>query len=52
MAANTEGPAGEFKRALTLAMKTIAEEPELTVTFGTESARSFGNQGETAAGHQ
>ncbi|MFO0994643.1 MAG: cobaltochelatase subunit CobT [Hyphomicrobiales bacterium] len=37
MAANTDGPAGEFKRALTLAMKTIAEEPELTVTFGSEA---------------
>ena len=52
MAANTEGPAGEFKRVLTLAMKTIAEEPELTVTFGSEHAGLSGNQGEAAAGHQ
>jgi cobaltochelatase CobT len=31
-----EGPVEPFKRALTLAMRTIAENPELSVTFGTE----------------
>ena len=29
MAAEKEGPAGPFKRVLTLAMKTIADDPEL-----------------------
>jgi cobaltochelatase CobT len=36
MADNREGPASNFKRCLTAAMKTIACEPELTVTFGSE----------------
>ncbi|MGB5950450.1 MAG: cobaltochelatase subunit CobT [Parvibaculum sp.] len=31
-----EGPVEPFKRALTTAMRTIAENPELSVTFGTE----------------
>ena len=33
---NKEGPVEPFKRALTAAMKTIAEQEELAVTFGTE----------------
>jgi len=37
MAADREGPAGKFKRALTTAMKTIADDPELNVTFGAET---------------
>jgi cobaltochelatase CobT len=36
MAQDREGPAGDFRNVLTLAMKTIAAEPELTVTFGAE----------------
>ena len=36
MAQDREGPVGNFKRVLTLAMKTIADEPELSVTFGNE----------------
>ena len=32
-----EGPAEPFKRALTLAMRSIAQDPELSVTFGTDS---------------
>jgi cobaltochelatase CobT len=37
MAQDREGPAGEFRNVLTLAMKTIAGEPELSVTFGAET---------------
>ncbi len=37
MAQDRDGPADNFKRALTLAMKTIADEPELTVSFGAET---------------
>lgn len=33
---NKEGPIEPFKRALTATMKTIAEQEELAVTFGTE----------------
>ncbi len=36
MANDREAPAENFKRALTLAMKTIAQEPELTCSFGAE----------------
>ena len=36
MANDRDAPAENFKRALTLAMKTIAEEPELTCSFGAE----------------
>jgi cobaltochelatase CobT len=36
MAQDRDGPAGNFKRVLTLAMKTIADEPELSVAFGNE----------------
>ncbi len=32
-----EGPTEPFKRALTTAMKTMSEEPELNVTYGTEA---------------
>jgi cobaltochelatase CobT len=37
MAQDREGPAGEFRNVLTLAMKTIAGEPELSVSFGAET---------------
>jgi len=37
MAQDREGPAENFKRALSLAMKTIADEPELTCSFGAET---------------
>jgi cobaltochelatase CobT len=37
MAQEREGPTAPFKRALTLAMKTISNEPELNVTFGSET---------------
>jgi cobaltochelatase CobT len=37
MAQDREGPAGEFRNVLTLAMKTIAGEPELSVSFGAEA---------------
>ena len=36
MTNDREAPAENFKRALTLAMKTLAQEPELTCTFGAE----------------
>jgi hypothetical protein len=39
-----ESPANAFKRVLTAAMKTIAEDPELTVAFGNESASLSGNK--------
>ena len=44
MAADKEGPAGEFKRVLTVAMKTIAEDPELTVAFGGDQPSLSGNR--------
>jgi cobaltochelatase CobT len=37
MAQDREGPTAPFKRALTLAMRTISNEPELNVTFGSEA---------------
>jgi cobaltochelatase CobT len=37
MAQDRDAPAENFKRALTLAMKTIADEPELTCSFGAET---------------
>ncbi|MDX1716367.1 MAG: cobaltochelatase subunit CobT, partial [Anderseniella sp.] len=37
MAQDRDAPADNFKRALTLAMKTIADEPELTCSFGAET---------------
>src|ERR1043165_1748105 len=36
MAQDREGPSAPFKRALSVAMKTIAGDPELAVTFGGE----------------
>lgn len=36
MSNSKEGPIEPFKRAVTLAMRTMAENPELAVTFGTE----------------
>ena len=36
MAQDREGPTAPFKRSLTLAMKTIARDPELAVAFGGE----------------
>jgi cobaltochelatase CobT len=44
VAAEKDSPAGEFKRVLTVAMKTIAGDPELTVTFGTEPPALAGNK--------
>ncbi len=44
MAADPEGPSGSFKRSLTVTMRTIAQEPELTVTFGAEQASLSGNR--------
>ena len=37
-------PSNEFKRVLTVAMKTIAEDPELSVAFGNESPSLSGNR--------
>jgi len=39
-----EGKAEEFKRVLSTAMKTIAVEPELTVTFGNETPALSGTK--------
>jgi cobaltochelatase CobT len=44
MAADREGPGSDFKRALTAAMKTIAGDPELTVSFGNEPAGLAGSR--------
>ncbi|CAN5398403.1 cobaltochelatase subunit CobT [soil metagenome] len=44
MAQDREGPAGEFRRVLTLAMRTIAGEPELQVTFGGDAVSLQGNK--------
>jgi cobaltochelatase CobT len=44
MAAERETPAGEFKRALTVAMKTIAGDPEMVVSFGNEPPSLSGNK--------
>jgi cobaltochelatase CobT len=44
MAADKEDRAERFKRILGTAMKTIAEEPELSVTFGTEQPGLIGNR--------
>lgn len=44
MVQDREGPTAPFKRALTLAMKTIANEPELNVTFGGEAPGLQGNR--------
>ncbi|MGB7204849.1 MAG: cobaltochelatase subunit CobT [Anderseniella sp.] len=37
MSQDRDAPVENFKRALTLAMKTIADEPELTCSFGAEN---------------
>jgi cobaltochelatase CobT len=39
-----ETPSNEFKRVLTVAMKTIAEDPELSVAFGNENPSLSGNR--------
>ncbi|WP_119392871.1 cobaltochelatase subunit CobT [Taklimakanibacter lacteus] len=44
MAQDREGPAGEFRNVLTLAMKTISGEPELSVTFGAEAPSLAGKK--------
>ncbi len=44
MAQDREGPAGEFRNVLTLAMKTIAGEPELSVSFGAETPSLVGKK--------
>ncbi|MGH6854957.1 MAG: cobaltochelatase subunit CobT [Aestuariivirga sp.] len=42
--AEKDSPSGEFKRALTVAMKTIACEPELIASFGTEQPSLAGHK--------
>jgi cobaltochelatase CobT len=44
MAADKESPASDFKRVLTVAMKTIAGDPELTVSFGSDAPSLSGNK--------
>jgi cobaltochelatase CobT len=44
VASEKESPGNEFKRVLTVAMKTIAEDPELSVAFGNESPSLSGNK--------
>ena len=44
MAADRDQPAGEFKRALGVAMKTIAGDPEMTVSFGNEQPQLTANK--------
>ncbi|MGE0213303.1 MAG: cobaltochelatase subunit CobT [Parvibaculaceae bacterium] len=44
MAADREGPAGAFKRALGLATKTISGDPELNVTFGADQPSLAGHR--------
>ena len=44
MAGEKESPGNEFKRVLAVAMKTIAEDPELSVTFGNENPSLTGNK--------
>ena len=44
MAQDREGPTAPFKRALSVAMKTIANEPELNVTFGADAPGLHGNR--------
>ncbi|HBF97760.1 MAG TPA: cobaltochelatase subunit CobT, partial [Alphaproteobacteria bacterium] len=41
---DTESPVEPFKRALTSAVRSIAEEPELQVSFGTEPTGVRGDQ--------
>ncbi len=42
--AEREGRAEEFKRVLSTAMKTIADEPELSVSFGNDAPALSGNK--------
>jgi len=44
MAAEKEAPSEPFKRALTLAMRTIAHSPELEVTFGGDAPSLVGDR--------
>ena len=44
MAAEKDSPSGEFKRVLTVAMKTIAGDPELSVSFASEAPSLSGNK--------
>ncbi len=44
MAKEKGSPSDEFKRVLTVAMKTIAEDPELSVAFGNEAPSLSGNR--------
>jgi cobaltochelatase CobT len=44
VASEKESPGNEFKRVLTVAMKTIAEDPELSVAFGNENPSLSGNK--------
>ena len=44
MAKEKDTPSNEFKRVLTVAMKTIAEDPELSVAFGNETPSLAGNR--------
>lgn len=44
MAGDREGPTGPFKRALSVAMKTISGEPELNVTFGADPPSLAGSR--------
>jgi cobaltochelatase CobT len=44
VASEKESPGNEFKRVLTVAMKTIAEDPELSVAFGNENPALTGNK--------
>jgi cobaltochelatase CobT len=44
VASEKESPANAFKRVLTVAMKTIAEDPDLTVAFGNENPSLSGNK--------
>ena len=44
MAKEKDTPSNEFKRVLTVAMKTIAEDPEMSVAFGNEAPSLAGNR--------
>jgi cobaltochelatase CobT len=44
MADQRDGPSGNFKRCLTVAMKTISGEEELSVTFAAETPNLSGNK--------
>jgi len=44
MPSDREGPTAPFKRALGLAMRTIADDPELNVTFGAEQPSLSGHK--------